>query len=46
MMWQCKPSLLAISIIMLSGCASNLNPQQQEALLGGDLDAAIMAGRN
>ncbi|MAD76749.1 MAG: RND transporter [Rheinheimera sp.] len=30
MMWQCKPSLLAISIIMLSGCASNLNPQQRE----------------
>lgn len=30
MMWQCKPSLLVISIIMLSGCASNLNPQQRE----------------
>jgi len=28
------------------GQRSNLNPQQQEALLGGDLDAAIMAGRN
>ena len=28
------------------GQRSNLNSQQQEALLGGDLDAAIMAGRN
>ena len=30
MMWQYKPSLLAISIIMLSGCASNLNPSQRQ----------------
>lgn len=30
MMWQYKPSLLAISIMLLSGCASNLNPQLRE----------------
>ena len=28
------------------GQRSNLIPQQQDALLGGDLDAEIMAGRN
>jgi len=30
MMWQYKPPLLAISIMLLSGCASNLNPQLRE----------------
>ena len=30
MMWQYKPSLLAISIMLLSGCTSNLNPQLRE----------------
>lgn len=30
MIWQYKPSLLAISILLLNGCASNLNSQQRE----------------
>jgi NodT family efflux transporter outer membrane factor (OMF) lipoprotein len=30
MTWQHKPSLLAISIVLLSGCASTLNPQERE----------------
>ena len=29
-MWQYKPSLLVISIMLLSGCANNLNPQQRD----------------
>lgn len=29
MIWQCKPTLLAISVMLLSGCASDLNSSQR-----------------
>ena len=30
MIWQTKPTLLALSLVLLSGCAGTLNPQQRE----------------
>ena len=30
MIWQYKPTLLALSVILLSGCASNINPQERQ----------------
>lgn len=30
MIWQHKPTLLALSLVLLGGCAGNLNPQQRQ----------------
>jgi Outer membrane protein len=30
MIWQYKPTLLALSVMLLSGCASNINPQERQ----------------
>ena len=35
MIWQCKPTLLALSVMLLSGCASNINPQERQQAPSG-----------